>query len=568
MPDLVIGGGRRTTAPRPWRAGVIAVALLGVMISVAWMIYRRSVAYDLPGGEVHGAITSAQAGPGAPAVLAFGASSLAWDGGLAVLRATGDAHAIGAAYGRLLAPLLPAAVRARAASIDATIADDGWFSSWTHGLRLGWQWRFIDDALTESDRRIVAGMTRGAAASGISLPYDDLLRDQAVLDVGAPAPDSGEAEAHTVAHSLTIVAQQAEAPARVWIGRTFALSGLEDGGDSAVPIVEIVHPEGQLAWAGVGWPGLAGVVTGINAQGIAVMVDPARTGDVRVSRAARPLALLARAVLEQAHTLDAAVKQIEATPTLGAGVFVLADGATGAWLAVERTPNKAVVVHAPKPPVFGDVLTSSALAADPDNDRARRMLTTSARIDRAAKLVHAPVPDLATMASVLRDQRALDDAPRPAGHRGVIDDGRAVQQVILDPASMELWVADPTAGGRMRGFDLHHELVGDGERAAPPADIPADPSAAVDRVAILVAARADLRVARADLARGDRAAADEACARALSRAPTLPEALELAATVAQARGDLPRARALFQRWLDGGPDDPLGEERARALLGR
>ncbi len=32
--------------------------------------------------------------------------------------------------------------------------------------------------------------------------------------------------------------------------------------------------------------------------------------------------------------------------------------------------------------------------------------------------------------------------------------------------------------------------------------------------------------------------------------------------------DLPHARAAFQAWLDGGPDDPHGEERARAALAR
>ena len=77
MPDLVIGGGRRSGTPRPWRAGVIAVAMLGVAIIVAWFIYRRSVAYDMPGGEVRGEITEAQAAPAAPPALVYGAASLA-----------------------------------------------------------------------------------------------------------------------------------------------------------------------------------------------------------------------------------------------------------------------------------------------------------------------------------------------------------------------------------------------------------------------------------------------------------------------------------------------------------
>src|SRR5262249_24985106 len=160
-----------------------------------------------------------------------------------------------------------------------------------------------------------------AAASGVDLGFDDLLRDQAVLDVGAPAPDSGELVG--LAHSLTVIAAQAQTPARVWVGRTFALTGAADGGDTAVPVAEILRPEGRTAWGWVGWPGQLGVVTGINAQGIAVMVDPARTGDVRPTRAARPCALLARMILEQAKTLDDAVKILEQTPTLGSALFAI-----------------------------------------------------------------------------------------------------------------------------------------------------------------------------------------------------------------------------------------------------
>ena len=567
MPDLVIGG-RRAAPVRPWRAAVIGIALLGVAVVVAWFIYRRSVAYDIPGGEVSGEVTATSPSAGARARVSFGASSLEWVGGIPVLRATGDAHAIGAAQGRLLAPLLAAVVRAHQASIEGTVADDGLLGGTTHHMRLNWRWRFVDDGVSDSDRRMVAGLMRGAEASGVVLSFDDLLRDQAVLDIGVPSPASAETEERSLAHSLTVIAQQAQAPARVWIGRSFALTGLDDGGDSEIPLIEIAHPDGKIAWASVGWPGEIGAVTGINAEGIAVMVHPTRTGDVRATRDARPIALLARAVLEQAKTLDQAIALIEQTPTLGAAAFVMVDGASGKWLRVERTPSKAIVERSPKSPAIGDVLETNALASDPENDRARRMLASIPRVSRAARLVRSPLADVAAMAAILRDTRGDADAPRPAGHRGTIDDGRAVHVAILDPTSLELWVADPRAGGRLRAFDLRHELRGEGDRAAPPADIPPDPSAEPDRRADLVAARADLRDARAALVRGDNKLAAEACSRALARQPQLPEALELAGQIAAERGDTARARTLYQQWLDGGADDPHGEERARALLGR
>jgi Tfp pilus assembly protein PilF len=120
----------------------------------------------------------------------------------------------------------------------------------------------------------------------------------------------------------------------------------------------------------------------------------------------------------------------------------------------------------------------------------------------------------------------------------------------------------------MRAFDLRHELRGEGDRASPPADIAAAPDADPDRVRRIAEARADLRAAREALAHHDRALAGELCARARARVPTLPEALELDAEIAQSRGDDAAAHKLYQQWLDGGPDDPPGEARARALLAR
>ena len=150
----------------------------------------------------------------------------------------------------------------------------------------------------------------------------------------------------------------------------------------------------------------------------------------------------------------------------------------------------------------------------------------------------------------------------------LVDDGRSVHSVILDPATLELWVADPTAAGRMRAFDLRHELRGEGDRPTPSADIPAEENVELDRVTTLRAALADLRSARAAMLVDDLARADEAAARARARVPTLPEALELEWTIANERGDSARARASAQMWVDNGPDDSKAEERARSLIVR
>lgn len=553
MPDLVIGS-RRASPQRALRTTGLLVALVFTAFVVAWFIYRRSVAYEVPAGEPVSAAVELEQTPGAGIRLRWADASLGYRGELAVVRAQGEPFAIGAAHGRLLAERLPAMAATLAPSIDALAGGSGWLSA---GMRKDWRLRFIDDGVTEPHRRALAGLTRGASLSGVSLAYTEALRDAAVLDVGLPAPWTAEVQTRNLTRALTVVVPQVAAPERLWIGRSFALPGLGDGGEAATaPVVMLARPTGRQAWAGVGWPGLTGVVTGINAAGLAVMLHPTRTRDVRPTRGALPIALLARDVLEECVDLDCAIKKIEATPTLGAAAYVVVDGAHGHWAVVDRSPTRFGVRRDPRERAVTDVLGSTAFADDPENDRQRRTSAAVARAARADQLAVTPLADAAAMVALLRDRRSAADEGLAAGHRSAVDDVAAAHVVVIDPASMQLWVSDGLgAGARLRGFDLRHELRGEGDRPVPPADLAADVTAD-GSVAAARAARRELRGARKALRSGRKARAAELAARALALAPTLPEAVLVAAQIADARGDRNGARSAWQRWFELGADDP------------
>lgn len=568
MADLVIGK-RRHSPQRALRATGLLVALVIAAFVVAYFIYRRSVAYDVPGGDPprHELVLD-QPSPGARARLRWGDASLSQLGEISVVRAAGEPFAIGAAHGRLLAGQVPANVRAFAPTLTGLAGNGGLFGDWTHGLRVDWRLRFVDDGTPDRHRRSLAGLVRGARQSGVAVDYAALLRTNAALDIGVPARWTAEAQSRRLTRALTFVAPQAGASAgRLWVGRSFAMPGVGDGGDAAAsPVVRFVRPAGRLAWASVGWAGSVGVVTGINAEGLVVTVHPVSTRDVRATRTARPIALLARDVLESAHDLDEAVKLIESTPTLGAAAFVIVDGQRGQWAVVERSPTRVGIRRAPAEPAVGDVLASQAFSDDPENDRARRISASPRRLQRVARLLREPPADAAAAAAVLRDRRSPEDEGLPLGHRAAVDDAAAVHVVLFDPASLAMWVADgPGAGSRMRAFDLRHELRGEGDRPIPPADIAADATQDPQAVIATRRARAELRLAR-ELAPRDRGRARERIARALALAPSLPEALVASGNLAQAAGDRAGMRAAWERWLELGPDDPGTEAAIRAAL--
>ena len=557
MPDLVIGS-RRASPQRALRTTGLLVGLVVTAFVVAWFIYRRSVAYEVPSGEPVAAPIELQETAGAGTRLRWADASLSYRNNLMVLRASGEPFAIGAAQGRLLAEHVPAMARAWAPTIDALAGSGGWFGGWTKGMRKDWRLRFIDDGVTEPHRRALAGLVRGAALSGVSLSYTEALRDAAALDVGLPASWTAEAQTRNLTRGLTVVVPQAPTGDRLLVGRSFALPGLGDGGDAAaVPVITIARPTGRLAWTGVGWPGLVGVVTGINSAGLVVAIHPTRTRDVRSARGALPIALLAKDVLEEAADLDAAIKKIEATPTLGAAAFVVVDGAHGHWAVVDRSPTKSGVRRDPASRAVGDVLGSTAFADDPENDRQGRTSASVERAARAAQLAAQPIADAGALAALLRDRRSTVDAGLPLGHRAAIDDAAAVHVVVFDPQSLQMWVAGTDgAGARMRGFDLRHELRAEGDRPMPPADIDGAFDADPTQLDAVRAARVALRAARAALRTVGRGRAAEHLARALALAPNLPEAAVLAATLADARGDRPAAQAAWRRWFELGADDP------------
>ena len=557
----------------------VLVLAFSVMV-VAWFIYRRSVSYDVPPSGVANLAITASPDAAAANAVRWGDNALEFHGGIAQLSISGDATQLGAAQGRLLATSIAAAIPPMRTAIEDAVTVKGWWGEATRSWRIDWRYRFIDDGMTERDRQWVAGMVRGAAASGVTLSYEDVLRAQVALDVGAASPDTEEGELRAISRSLTFVTPQQTPPltgalagpaGHAWIGHITALPGLADGGDQAraTPVLTIAHPQGHLAWAGIGWPGLAGVLSGVNSEDIAVFVHPVRTFDVRPTRTARPILMLARDVLESAHTLDEAVGVLQHTTTLGAARFVVVEGHTGRWAIVERTPVKAQLIRSPPTPAVGDVLTSVAFAEDPENDRARRMLPTMARLDRVNRLVRGPLADAASVVALLRDRKTVDEMIHPIGHRGVIADPAAVQITVLDPSTMTLWIADGGTSSRFRAFDLRRLLLNLDDRPAPPNDIAADTSSGdLDAAAIVDAARVLLRAARHAAVSGDDARADELATLAMARAPQLPEAVELAATIARRRGQRDRARTLFDTWFTLGADMPAQAADAHNWLGQ
>jgi isopenicillin-N N-acyltransferase like protein len=108
--------------------------------------------------------------------------------------------------------------------------------------------------------------------------------------------------------------------------------------------VFIYHPEGRYAFASIGWPGMVGVLSGMNEHGLC-LANMEVTRNPRVP-GAMPYTLLYRSILEKCKTVQEALDLLEKTPRQTANNLMLMD-ATGDRAVAEITPDAVTVRRAP-----------------------------------------------------------------------------------------------------------------------------------------------------------------------------------------------------------------------------
>jgi predicted choloylglycine hydrolase len=108
-------------------------------------------------------------------------------------------------------------------------------------------------------------------------------------------------------------------------------------------LVTVHRPKGRLAFVSVGFPGLAGVLSGMNEAGLALgvlEVHGVKDGELPFDAKGLPYALCLRRVLEQARTIDEATKALTAMRRTTTINVAIADRQGVAVLEV--TPKKVV----------------------------------------------------------------------------------------------------------------------------------------------------------------------------------------------------------------------------------
>jgi isopenicillin-N N-acyltransferase-like protein len=222
--------------------------------------------------------------------------------------------------------------------------------------------------------------------------------------------------------------------------------------------VFFVREDGVIPFASVAWPGLIGVVSGMNVEGLALVVHGARAGEPRSF--GEPVVHALRRVLSTCKTVDEAARAFAERDPMVSHIVIASD-ASGKSIAIERIPGQPPFVRAlPTRAVVTNHFYGPG-ANDPKNLAVRKKTSTLAREARGQELIKAldhpaRVDDAVRM---LRDRFGKGGVLLPHGDRRAIDADIATHGVVMDTTRRVLWVSEaPHLRGRFVAFDLGREL--------------------------------------------------------------------------------------------------------------
>lgn len=238
-----------------------------------------------------------------------------------------------------------------------------------------------------------------------------------------------------------------------------------------------VRRQGAIPFVHVAIPGLAGAVSGLNAEGLAVAVHASASDDP--IRPATPMIFLVREVLERARTIDEARAILDRGKGFVSENVLVVDGARGQAAVLEVTPATVELLPATDAIAVSNHFRTPALLDHAANRLRMAEGTSVARLARMNELLspaHGPI-DLARAATLLRDRSAPGGAPHgaplPRGHESAINADIASHGVIIDATARTITVSTwPNLSGGFVRFHLDDLLSGDlsGDLVIPPDD--------------------------------------------------------------------------------------------------
>lgn len=263
------------------------------------------------------------------------------------------------------------------------------------------------------------------------------------------------------------------------IGRNFDFYVGEDFAKNK--LIEFVEPEQGIPYMSVSWPGMIGVVSGMNKEGITVTIN---AGKSKIPLTAKtPISFVTREILQYAKNIDEAIAIAKKRKVFVSESILVGSANDKNAVIIEVSPNNFGVYRVEN---TGRVFCTNHFQSEAykDDKRNQKHILESHSEYRYEKLEELLQENKKLnpekMASILRDKSGLKGEKIGYGNEKAINQLLAHHAVIFSPEKRLVWVSsNPYQLGEFVCYDLNkifsNQKLQNDELATSTLNIPKDP---------------------------------------------------------------------------------------------
>ena len=280
--------------------------------------------------------------------------------------------------------------------------------------------------------------------------------------------------AHDIGHAMQDLAMVGCTSLAVWnentedgdllIGRNFDFYVGDDF--SKNKLVEFVEPEDGIPYMSVSWPGMIGVVSGMNKEGITVTIN---AGKSKIPLTAKtPISLVTREILQYAKNIDDAIAIAKKRKVFVSESILVGSAHDKNAVIIEVSPkNLGIYKVENTSKVFcTNHFQSDTYKNDARNQKQIKESHSAYRYEKLQELLQEEKKlNPEKMASILRNRSGLKDESIGYGNEKALNQLLAHHAVIFSPQKKLVWVSsNPYQLGEFVCYDLNEIFSDQGLR--------------------------------------------------------------------------------------------------------
>ncbi len=276
--------------------------------------------------------------------------------------------------------------------------------------------------------------------------------------------------AHDIGHAMQDLAMVGCTSLAVWnentedgqllIGRNFDFYVGDEFAKNK--LIEFVEPEAGIPYMSVSWPGMIGVVSGMNKEGITVTIN---AGKSRIPLTAKtPISLVTREILQYAKNIEEAIAIAKKRKVFVSESILVGSAHDKNAVIIEVSPENFGVYRVENTSkVFcTNHFQSEAYKEDKRNQKHIIESHSEYRYEKLQELLQEKKKlNPEKMAAILRDKSGLKDQKIGYGNEKAINQLLAHHAVIFSPEKRLVWVSsNPYQLGEFVCYDLNEIFSG------------------------------------------------------------------------------------------------------------